>query len=1024
MDDSDAIKSHANDEGYKRDTEPHSNMDAVKNQAEGVVDTEGLKNKEGDTNKDVSQEHGNIVENYKETDMDSNEDVGSTDDETVGNTTFETTYETGESGDESDREVEDTIDADEEEQEPPRLNYSRLNGLPSNFFARDPISCCFFQENYFIFATHSGLIHITLPDFSTVRTFKAHRASVLSIYTDGRFFATGSMDGTVVIGSLTDEEDIIAYDFKRPIHAVVLDKHYFKTRSFISGGMSGKVIHSSKNWLGQRSDQILDENSGPIVSIQVIDDIVLWMNDKGITVFHTISKKVIKSIERPEDSPRSDLYWPCVHLLEVDRILICWANYIWCLRVSVRSASDKDDTSSNKSRILPSAATMSFRSIPEKKVEIENVFKLDTLIAGISSYKDDYWMILSYEPPEPNEEGGVEFHYPDLKLINSLTGEVDFEEEIGLRNIENLGLNDYSLGRHIGKDGTSYFIVSAKDGVIAKEFQLKDKLEWYIHREKYKEAWDISEHLLSPTQRLNLGVQHVDNLVKLDKWPEAAQFLGVLLEVKEEKLPEGDTKSTLVTGKSFGSGTSGDSSYEEEYIKSIIDQWENWSVIFIRSGHTDLLTTIIPLTPKLSLSTSIYRDILEFWISKDISKFVELVRYWDTELFDVKEIQELIETKLESSTDSEDLRRALIELYTESLEPQKAVSHLIKLQDPNTLFFLSEHHLLTNFLDEIPKVIKLKFHDKEYETLPLEQLSQKLEDTIDILIGHRHEISPPTIVKLMDENHLTFINYLYLEGLRDVDDYLVTANNFGNKRVELYCEFNRMKLLPYLMKNDDYDIDNAIVLCETNEFIEELVYLLGKIGESRKALMLIINRLNDPEVAINFAKHQNDKEAWDILLDYSMNKPKFIKALIECADDQSNPFYDPKSIIQRIPADVEVEGLKNSVVKISENNELNLLLNQLILKIIYNRSEHLSTNFRLNLLKGLELNPEDEEFKKLINDFQSILVYSQKDKPIVKHESDILDSAVKSKGYTDLASKLLHLKELNDYLLESGTFTN
>ena len=45
---------------------------------------------------------------------------------------------------------------------------------------------------------------------------------MLSVFTDGTYFATASMDGTVVIGSILDEKDIVAYDFQRPVHAVIL----------------------------------------------------------------------------------------------------------------------------------------------------------------------------------------------------------------------------------------------------------------------------------------------------------------------------------------------------------------------------------------------------------------------------------------------------------------------------------------------------------------------------------------------------------------------------------------------------------------------------------------------------------------------------------------------------------------------------------------------------------------------------------------------------------------------------------
>lgn len=931
------------------------------------------------------------------------------DDHTVGDTTFETTYD-------DELNNEDTGDYDEDDDEPPKLKYSRLNKLPPNFFTRDPVSSSNFYETHFIFGTHSGIIHICDTGFKQLRTFKAHRASILSIYTDGSFFATASMDGTVVIGSISDEKDIIAYDFKRPVHAIVLDKNYYKTRSFVSGGMNGKVLYSSKNWLGQRTDITLDEDNGPVVCIQSIDDLVLWMNDKGITIFHTITRQVVKTIERPEDSPRSDLYWPRVHMLEIDRILVGWANYIWSLRISLRSSDDKSDSnasSSNKSRILPSAASISFRTVQEKKVQIEHVYKLDSLIAGISSFKDDYWMVLTYEPPNQNGES-FEFNNPDLKLINSITGEVDFEEEIGMKNIEGLGLNDYSLNRHIGLDNTLYFIVSAKDGIIAEEVKLDDRLNWFVDKERYKDAWEISEHLVSPTKRLNFGIMHVDNLVKVNMWYDAANFLKRVLELDENKLTDSDTKSTTITS-STKNGTN-DDGYDDEYIKNVIYQWENWAMILIKSSHIELLTDIIPLSPKLSLPTSIYDEILQFWIHKNMNKFFELIDRWDFELYDIKTIQGLMEQFLETNENNDNLRRCLVDLYAKTFEPYKAVSHLIKLKDPNLVQFLSNNHLLSNFINELPTAIKFRFPDNDFNSISLDKITSRLKDIIEMLVDKRHEILPGTIVELMKNNHLGFINYLYLEKLQEIDEFL--TQEFANEIVELYSSYNRQNLLPFLMKNSDYNIDKAINLCENNEFYEELVYLLGKIGENREALMLIINKLDDPDIAINFAKHQNDTEAWNILLDYSMAKPAFIKALIEGADDQSSQFYDPISVIKRIPNDVKIEGLKDSVKKISENNDLNLLLNQIILKLIYNRSENISKTFRSELLRGLEVNVKDKQVTDLIKQFETILVYndgvqSLNSRPKFMKESEINTHSPK-KVYSTLESKLNHLEMLDE----------
>lgn len=909
--------------------------------------------------------------------------------------------------DDDDDDDDDTLDEDE----PPKLKYSRLNQLPANFFNRDPVSTCTFHESVFLFATHSGIIHITTPEFTAIRTFKAHRASVLSIYTDGVFFASGSMDGTVVIGAIKDEKDIVAFDFKRPIHAVILEANYAKTRSFISGGMSGKVTYSSKNWLGQRSDIVLDQDHGPIVSIQKIDDLILWMNDLGITIYHISTRQVISVIEKPVDSPRSDLYWPRVHFPEVDRILIAWGNYIWSLRASLRTVDDPHEklTVSSKSKILPSTATMSFRAVQEKKIEVEHIFKLDCLVSGISSFKDDLWMILTYNPPTRDEEM-IEFRCPDLKLINSINGTIEHEEEIGLKNIDGLGLNDYLLGLHLGEKSIRYFIMSARDGVIAQETQLNDRLQWYLDKKMYYKAWEISQHLVLPVKRISYGIQYVDSLMLTEEWETAARSLASVLQLNIED-QDSDAKSTIYS-------QSGNLN-NEDLINEVISQWTIWADIFIKSKHIEELTDVIPHSPKLSLPQRIYTRILEYWITEESPKFNELVGIWETDLYNVKSIQSTLETLLEHDDYNDKLRRTLADLYVKSYEPIKLVQHLIHLQDPNIISFLNNHHILINFVDDIPRILKLRFKGQELEVLPIGELKEKLDDIVEIFVDNRHEIPPATIVKLMSDNHLDFINFFYLQKLALIDEFLTT--DFGNERIRLFALYDRSLLLPFLTKYSNYDIDKAIQLCEEVDFTEELVYLLGKIGENKKALTLIITELDDPEKAIKFAKYQNDREAWGILLEYSMTKPKFIQALIECADDQSNSFYDPIDILQRIPPNVMIAGLKSSVTKISINNDLNLILNQLILKIVYKQSEDISAVYKLNKLKGYEIEVDKEEIDRLIKKYETILMYNEPNTVDIKYlgETGLLQDnrlTLHNNSYTSLENKLEHLSIVNDIL--------
>ena len=75
----------------------------------------------------------------------------------------------------------------------------------------------------------------------------------------------------------------------------------------------------------------------------------------------------------------------------------------------MKTAQDEKEgtpISSGMSKILPSTASISFRAVQEKKVEVEHIFKLDSLISGIASFKDDLWMVLAYTPPEVDAETG------------------------------------------------------------------------------------------------------------------------------------------------------------------------------------------------------------------------------------------------------------------------------------------------------------------------------------------------------------------------------------------------------------------------------------------------------------------------------------------------------------------------------------------------------------------------------------------------------------------------------------------
>lgn len=907
----------------------------------------------------------------------------------------------------------DTEDlSEEEEDEPPLLKYTRLNQLPPNFFKKDPISTATFSEKVFIFGTHSGLIHLTKPDFTTIRSFKAHKASILSLYTDGNFFASGSMDGTVVIGSVTDSKDITMFDYKRPIHAVVLDKDYLRSRSFICGGMAGFVIYSSKSWLDQRVETYLDKDNGPIVAIHTFDDLVLWMNDKGITIYHTAARQVISVISKPSDSSRSDLYWPRVSFPEVDRALIAWGNYIWSLRLYARGYgnSNAGAGSSVKSRILPSTTSLSFRSVPEKKVEVEHVFKVDFLISGISSFNDDQWIVLAYNQPVKDTSGRLISQCPDLKILSSGDGSTVFEEELSFKGVDHLGLNDYHMFSHIGQFATKYYMLSARDGIVAEQVQLDDRLEWYLDKHMFLKAWTISQHLVTPARRLEFGVKHLDQLVRDNEWAIAAKWLSEILSVDTSAFPVGDTRSTLATKLSKSLQVE----EMEALLKGIVEQWNLWGDIFIKSGHTRELTEIIPTDPRWNLSKSLFTDILTYWLKQEgvDERFYRLLQEWDIDLYDVRRLTGTIEHMLEKTPHNKTLRRTLCWIYESATEPSKAVVHLCELQSPDIIVFLNKHHILPSFVSDIPRFLRYRFSNQsDIETLPIPDIAATLNSDIDVLVDLRFEISPRTFVNMTIKERLSVAGFLYLEKLAIIDELLVRG--FENARIELLAQFDRPKLLPFLMTSTTFDIKKALDICEANAYVEELVYLYGEVGENTRAMALITEQLDDPVQAIKFAKIRNDAETWEILLNHSYSRPKFITALLELADDQTSNFYNPVAILKNMKIDMPIEGLKGAITKISEDLDMNVIVNQLLLKIVCKRSEEISQKFRQDRLKGLEIPAEEFSKRALTGMHETIILLLDPKlgtKPQIRFGSDLVEcDPYAKKLYTSMADKLIHV---------------
>jgi len=156
--------------------------------------------------------------------------------------------------------------------------------------------------------------------------------------------------------------------------------------------------------------------------------------------------------------------------------------------------------------------------------------------------------------------------------------------------------------------------------------------------------------------------------------------------------------------------------------------------------------------------------------------------------------------------------------------------------------------------------------------------------------------------------------------------------------------------MEFLKSSTYYTFEKATAECEERDYIPELVFLYSKTGQTKRALYLIIDRLGDVSQAISFAKEQDDADLWDDLLDYSMDKPRFIRGLLEEVGTAINPI----TLVRRIPEGLEIEGLREGLSRMIKEYEIQYSISLGVAKVLRGEVALAQNTLRLGQRKGVK----------------------------------------------------------------------
>ncbi|KAH6902802.1 vacuolar protein sorting 41 [Coprinopsis sp. MPI-PUGE-AT-0042] len=542
-----------------------------------------------------------------------------------------------------------------------------------------------------------------------------------------------------------------------------------------------------------------------------------------------------------------------------------------------------------------------------------------------------------------------------------------------------------STTRDKGKE-RCYVVMSPRDLVLVRKRDLRDRVQWLVERERWDEALKEAERLEQTEALAAVKGVKGKPLTGLAAESGAEKEKEAEAEVDEYSVQSiGDKymkhlvehgefeKAAELTPKVCGRGTG----------VGVEKRWEGWIWEFAEKKH---LQTIIPYVPTEAprLDHLVYEMILAHFLTRDLRNLYKTIQTWPREIYDIAAVILAVKAQLDklekgglSSTfpsslpppdkDSSHttppltrqeattlLMSSLAELYTSNRQPGKALPYYLRLRRPNVFELIREHNLFTDVQDQVLLLVEFdhelmekrrikeesgKKADGNAETKAKEGAASgaagrvkspgppaaaaevkqwEQSDAIQLLVNNIHSIPINRVVQQLQSR--PYYLFLYLDALVEKDPHLVSG--FADLQVKMYAEFAVARLIDFLRTSNYYNLEQAYKVCQERDLVLEMVFLLGRMGDNKKALTLIIERLGDVERAIEFAKAQNDDDLWEDLLRYSETRPTFIRGLLENVGVEISPIR----LIRRIRNGLEIPGLKEALIKILQDFHLQIEL--------------------------------------------------------------------------------------------------
>ncbi|KAK4056323.1 Vacuolar protein sorting-associated protein 41 [Microbotryomycetes sp. JL221] len=518
--------------------------------------------------------------------------------------------------------------------------------------------------------------------------------------------------------------------------------------------------------------------------------------------------------------------------------------------------------------------------VTELYAEVTSIFQVDCMISGVAPFKDSY-LILAL-PTEDTYDNEATDNREEQRRKASTRPELRIISRDGEElSSDAIGLRNYDRFqcrdyslRWLPTDD-SFLVISPQDIVVARSRDQIDHVQWLIEQEKFEQALSVLDK--------DTSVAGQFDVVELGQ-----QYLHHLIDAEQfEKAAKACPKILGINAK----------------------RWEDWVFLFAERGHLDEL--------------------------------LRTIRLWPHDIYEATAVIHAVRGQLDRKPKSDTLKEILAELYVKSRQPGRALPFYLELRRPDTFDLIRKHSLFTDIKSQVLPLIQFDSDSRRRQGTAAGNGNAKEAGSnerhwtsFSLLVEHADAIPVDDVVSQLKHDRAYL--FRYLDALFDLEPRL--TDDYSDTLVDLYAEFDRNKLMDFLRSSSYYSLEKAYKICDQHDLVPEMVFLLGRMGDNRRALNLIIDRLGDVQRAIDFAKEQNDDELWEDLLKYSETRPPFIRGLL----DNVGTEVDPVKLVRRIKNGLEIPGLKASLIKILQDYNLQLSLMEGCKSILYSDCRQLA----------------------------------------------------------------------------------